>query len=199
MMIVKKQNKELIQQKTLLIELIQQINKNIGKQLQTHQWITKLTEDQLQADKTYYTYGENFENSRLKKHKSNITVRKRKLYLLTSEERLKDLPSIYTEIPTDRAKKIEAAKEFFSNLIKQVPPESYKKFKIDYDEKNNINIMKQMKTTNQYNEINNRIQNLFRNLQKDPKSIFYSVSNLSRTLIFTMNQKIKTFIKRTII
>ena len=33
-----------------------------------------------------------------------------------------------------------------------------------------------MKTTNQYNEINNRIQ-------KDPKSIFYSVSNLSRTLL----------------
>ena len=96
---------------------------------------------------------------------------------------MKDLPSIYTEIPTDRAKKIEAAKEFFSNLIKQVPPESYKKFKIDYDEKNNINIMKQMKTTNQYNEINNRIQNLFRNLQKDPKTIFHSVSNLSRTLL----------------
>ena len=47
--------------------------------------------------------------------------------------------------------------------------------------------MKQMKTTNQYNEINNRIQNLFRNLQKDPKGIFNSVSNLSRTLIFTMN------------
>ena len=53
---------------------------------------------------------------------------------------MKDLPSIYTEIPTDRAKKIEAAKEFFSIIIKQVPPESYKKFKIDYDEKNNINI-----------------------------------------------------------
>ena len=71
---------------------------------------------------------------------TNITVRKRKLYPLTSEERLKDLPSIYTETPTDRAKKIEAAKEFFSNIIKQVPPESYKKIKIDYDEKNNINI-----------------------------------------------------------
>ena len=93
------------------INRIDSTNKqNIGKQLQTHQWITKLTEDQLQADKTYYTYGENFENSRLKKHKSNITVTKRKLYLLTSEERLKDLPSIYTEIPADRAKKIEAAK-----------------------------------------------------------------------------------------
>ena len=93
------------------INRIDSANKqNIEKQLQTHQWITKLIEDQLQADKIYYTFGENFENSRLKKHKSNITVRKRKLYLLTSEERLKDLPSIYTEIPTDRAIEIEAAK-----------------------------------------------------------------------------------------
>ena len=125
----------------IFINRIDSINKqNIEKQLQTHQLITKLIEDQLQADKTYYMFGENFENSRLKKHKLNITIRKRKLYLLTSEERLKDLPSIYTEIPTDRAKKIQAAKEFFSNIIKQVPPESYKKFKIDYDEKNDISI-----------------------------------------------------------
>ena len=34
--------------------------------------------------------------------------------------------------------------------------------------------------TNQYNEKNKRIQNLFRNLQKDSKSVFYSISNLSR-------------------
>ena len=40
-----------------------------------------------------------------------------------------------------------------------------------------------MKKTTQYNEINNRIQNLFRDLQKDPKSIFYSVSNLSTALL----------------
>ena len=30
---------------------------------------------------------------------------------------------------------------------------------------------------------NNRIQDLFRNLQKDPRSIFYSVGNLSRSII----------------
>ena len=30
---------------------------------------------------------------------------------------------------------------------------------------------------------NNRIQNLFRNLQKDPKSIFYSIENLTRTIL----------------
>ena len=103
---------------------------NIEKQLQTHEWIIKLIEDQLQKDRTYYTFGENFENYNLhKKDKlnSNVTLWKRKLYPLTSEERLKDLPSIFTQIPTDRAKRIEVAEEFFSNIIKQVLPESYEK------------------------------------------------------------------------
>lgn len=53
---------------------------------------------------------------------------------------MKDLPSIYTKILTDRAKKIEAAKQVFDKIIKQVPSEIYKKFKIDFDEKNNIAI-----------------------------------------------------------
>ena len=30
---------------------------------------------------------------------------------------------------------------------------------------------------------NNRIQNLFRNLQKDPRSIFYSIEYLSRLIL----------------
>ena len=29
----------------------------------------------------------------------------------------------------------------------------------------------------------NIIQNLFRNLQKDPKSVFYAIENLSRTIL----------------
>ena len=36
---------------------------------------------------------------------------------------------------------------------------------------------------NKYNEKNKRIQNLFRNLQKDSKSVFHSISNLSRALL----------------
>ena len=134
--------------------MIQQKKQNLEKQLQTHEWIIKLIGDQLQKDKTCYTFGENFENYNLpKKDKlnSNITLRKRKLYPLTSEERLKDLPSIFIQIPTERAKRIEAAKEFFSDIIKQVLPENYEKFKIDYNEKNNISL-KQMKMTNLYNE-----------------------------------------------
>ena len=59
---------------------------------------------------------------------------------LTSEDRLKDLLSIFTKTPGDCTKKIESAKEIFSKIIKRVLPESYKKFKIDYDQSNNIGI-----------------------------------------------------------
>ena len=40
---------------------------NIEKQLQTHGWVIKLIEDQLEKDKTFYMFGETFRNSRLKK------------------------------------------------------------------------------------------------------------------------------------
>ena len=50
------------------------------------------------------------------------------------------MPSIYAKVPADLTKKIESAKEIFSNIIKQIPPEYYKKFKIDYDQSNNIDI-----------------------------------------------------------
>ena len=42
--------------------------------------------------------------------------------------------------PGDRTKKIESAKEIFSNIIKRIPPESYKTFKIGYDQSNKIDI-----------------------------------------------------------
>ena len=67
-------------------------------------------------------------------------MRKTKLLPLTSKDRLKELPSIYSKILVDSYKKIESPKEIFSNIIKRILPESYKKFKIDYDQSNNINI-----------------------------------------------------------
>ena len=36
-------------------------------------------------------------------------------------------------------------------------------------------------TENSQNELNTRVNNLFNNLQKKPKSIFYLVGNLSKT------------------
>ena len=69
-------------------------------------------------NKTYHTFGENFESNKLKTKFKNVSIQKRKLLPLTSDDRLKDLPSIYTEIPADRVKKIETAKNVFSNIIK---------------------------------------------------------------------------------
>ena len=46
-----------------------------------------------------------------------------------------------------------------------------------------------MTTNSQIGVKNNRIQNLFRNLQKDPKSVFYSVGNLSKSIL---NKAIKS-------
>ena len=69
-------------------------------------------------------------------------TRKRKLLPITSERRLKELPSLYTEISTDQTKKITAAKKKIDKIIKQVTtPE--KIFKIHYDEKDNITIDKE--------------------------------------------------------
>ena len=47
-----------------------------------------------------------------------------------------------------------------------------------------------MTANSQINIKNNRIQNLFRNLQKDPRSIFYSVGNLSKSILNKVNKSI---------
>ena len=59
---------------------------------------------------------------------------------LTSEDRLKDLPSTFKRIHADDHKKIESTKEIFSNIIGQIPPENYKKIKIDLDSSDKIKI-----------------------------------------------------------
>ena len=54
-------------------------------------------------------------------------------------------------------------------------------------------------TTFQSNHKNNRIQNLFKNLQKDPKSVFYSIGNLSQLILNKARKSIydkdKVFVK----
>ena len=48
--------------------------------------------------------------------------------------------SIYSLVPANKIKKIESAKNIFSNILKNIPPEKCKKFKIDYDQSNDISI-----------------------------------------------------------
>ena len=66
------------------ITLLKNLNKrfstikkaDIEKQLISHQWLNKLIEDQLIADKSYYKFGENFEGNELKNKCKNVTIRK---------------------------------------------------------------------------------------------------------------------------
>ena len=48
---------------------------DIEKQLQSHEWLTKLIEDQLKLNKTY-TFGENFESNELKNNFKNLQFEK---------------------------------------------------------------------------------------------------------------------------
>ena len=83
-------------------------------------------------------------NEKIRKNPyDNVITRKRKLSPITSERRLKELPSLYTEISTDQTKKITAAKKKNDKIIKQVPQTPEKRFKIHYDEKDNITIDKE--------------------------------------------------------
>ena len=129
---------------------------DIEQQLKSHRWLNQLIEDEIKLNKTaYQNFGKEYRGDQLKNKFRNVTTnKKRKSFStanyfplsaqdalpLTSEDRLKDIVSIYTKLTANRTKKIEAAKDIFSNIIKQIPPESYKKFKIDYGQSNNINI-----------------------------------------------------------
>ena len=111
----------------------------IESKIDKNSWIKKLIDDQLNEE-NYFTFGENFEefepigntpkDEKIRKNPyDNVTSRKRKLLPITSERRLKELPSFYTEISTDQTRKITAAKNFFDKIIKQVPPTPEKTFK----------------------------------------------------------------------
>ena len=137
------------------IAIVKNINKkfssmkkaDIEQQLRSNKWLNQLIENQIKLNKTtYQNFGDEYKGNKLKNKFRNVTTRKKRKSFstanyfplsshdalrLTSEDRLRDIASIYTKIPTDPAKKIATTKDVFSNIIKQIPPESYKKFKID--------------------------------------------------------------------
>ena len=47
-------------------------------------------------------------------------------------------PDINTLLPTNKRQSVQSAKKNFSNIIKNVPPENYKKFKIEYSPQSNL-------------------------------------------------------------
>ena len=108
-------------------------------------YISKLIDAQL-GEEDFYKFGEDYANlepidkdiKQKFKRRSPYNLQKRKFSAIASEKELKELQGIYTLIPADQTKKIEAAKEVFDKIIKQVL--KHKKFKINYDEENNITV-----------------------------------------------------------
>ena len=112
----------------------------IESKLDKNSWIKKLIDDQLKNKENYFTFGENFQelepigntpkDEKIRKNPyDNVTTRKRKLLPITSERRLKELPSLYTDISTDQTKKI-VAKKFLIKLLSKYnqPPKRDLKF-----------------------------------------------------------------------
>ena len=116
--IVKNINRRFISMKKAYIE----------QQLQSHKWLNQLIEDQIKLNKTTdQNFGDEYKGNKLKSKFRNVTTRKKRksfctanyfplnshdALLLTSEDRLRDIASIYTKIPADQAKKMAAQKTF---------------------------------------------------------------------------------------
>ena len=177
------------QKKVILNQLIKRLEtsskKNIEKQIESHSWLKHLIDDQLNKHKDKsFSFG-NYDDKTPNKNKfKNVTQRKKRykpLYLKYLEA-----PSIYSSVPTNKRKKIESAKDIFGDIIKNFPPENYKKFKIDYDPSNNLtfNWWDESYNKNSQDELLKRVNNLFNNLQKNTNSVFYLAGNsVSKTLL----------------
>ena len=129
------------QKKVIVKNIIQKLektpNKNIEKQLKSQKWLQSLVDDQLRID-NMHTFGNYLGNEHQNKFK-NVTKRRKKIAPMTwieSEE-----PNIDKLLPTNKRKSIESAKKIFSNIIKNIPPESYKKFKIEYNPQEDLDLM----------------------------------------------------------
>ena len=137
------------QKKLILKQLIKRLNKapkkDIENQLESHDWLQKLIDDQIKVNNISFSFGQ-YDNEIKNKSSSqknrfkNVTKRKKRPSPLTSDDRLEEMPSIYSLVPANKINKIESAKNIFSNIIKNIPPEDYKKFKIEYDQSNYISI-----------------------------------------------------------
>ena len=128
-----------------------------------------LLEEQLQKESDYYKIGKDFQKTKLR---GNIKAGKRKLFHELDElDEIEELPSIFTTIPTDRSKKIRAARKVFDKVIKQVPSTDH--FKKEMTEENEKTLTKKIYESKIY----------LKHCKMTQKVFFYSFGNLSKTII----------------
>ena len=130
-----KQKKVIV--KNIIGKLDRTPNKSIQKQLESQKWLQSLVDDQLRIE-NFFPFGNYTGDAHENKFK-NVAKRKKQrqkvapMTWVESEE-----PEINTLLPTNKRQSVQSAKKIFSNIIKNIPPENYKKFKIEYSPQNNL-------------------------------------------------------------
>ena len=128
------------QKKIIVKNIIQRLdktpNKNIEKQIKSHKWLQSLVDDQLQID-NIHTFG-NYFNDRYQRKIKKPSTKNRMTHPMSWSS--SDEPTIDKIVPTNKRKAFNSAKKIFSNIIGNVPPETYKKFKIEYNPQNSLNL-----------------------------------------------------------
>ena len=92
--------------------------------MESHDWLQKLIDDQTKLNENSFNFG-HYDSSNNQKIKfKNVIKRKKRFMPLTTEDRLKEIPSIYSLVAGNKIKKIESTKNIFSNIIKNFPREN---------------------------------------------------------------------------
>ena len=129
------------QKKIIVKNIIERLdktpNKNISKQLTNHKWLQSLVDDQL-INQNIHTFGNYVPKNQQNKIKKTTRKRVTPMTWISSEK-----PSIDMTVPSNKRKSINSAKKLFSNIVGNVPPESYNKFNIEYSPQENLQIMDQ--------------------------------------------------------
>ena len=105
---IKKESKKL---NVFLITLIYLEKKKLKKKINTKSWLNKLLDNRFDLIRDFGEFQENIPPGKSRKIKrrnpyKNVTLqKKRQLMASTSEKRLKELPTVYTEIPADQRDK----------------------------------------------------------------------------------------------
>ena len=112
-------------------------NKNIQKQLESQKWLQSLVDDQLNIDNVL-PFGNYTKDKQENKFKNDTKIKRMRQKSSPMSWSSTEEPSINMLLPMDKRQSIQSAKKVFSNIIQNVPPENYKKFKIQYDPQNQL-------------------------------------------------------------
>ena len=96
-----------------------------------------LVDDQLNIDNVL-PFGNYTKDKQENKFKNDTKIKRMRQKSSPMSWSSTEKPGINMLLPMDKRQSIQSAKKVFSNIIQNVPPENYKKFKIQYDPQNQL-------------------------------------------------------------